>query len=98
MCLLCSCANFKTTQKDISTTSKDGVTTRTITTSAGAYTLFTSKSQLTSWKAQQSDKTQGASVGALTQEATNPIDTNLISLTSKIVESAVSSAVKAVKP
>lgn len=93
---LTGCAKFGTIQKDVSVT-KDGITTRTITTEAKAYTLFTSKSQLTNWKAQQSDKTQGASVGSLAQESSNPVDTNVIALTSKVVEAVVSSAIKAVK-
>jgi hypothetical protein len=96
--LLPSCARFSTKQTDVSSTAKCGVTTRTITTKATAYTLFTSKSQLTNWKAQQSDKTQGASVGLLSQESLNPIDTNVTAVVTKIVEAAVSAAVKAVKP
>lgn len=72
--LLClaSCARFSTTQTDISA-QPDG-TQRTITTKAGASTWFASKSSLANWKATQTDKTQGASVGALTQQG----DTNLV--------------------
>jgi hypothetical protein len=47
-------------------------TTRTVTTRASAYTLFSAKSSLATWKASQTDKTQGASVGGLEmQGATN---------------------------
>jgi len=66
------CARFATSQTD---TSHENSTTRQITTKASAYTLFAGKSQLASWKASQTDKTQGASVGTLTQETSS---TNIV--------------------
>lgn len=59
--LTCGCARFTTVQTDVSPE-------RTITTRASAWTLGTSKSALANFKASQTDKTQGASVGALSQE------------------------------
>lgn len=64
--LATSCARFTTVQTDTSV-GPDG-TERTITTRAAASTFFASKSALANWKATQTDKTQGASVGSLTQE------------------------------
>lgn len=61
------CARFSTTQKDLSY--ENGQPQRQITTHAAAYTLLASKSALASWKASQTDKTQGASVGGLAQES-----------------------------
>lgn len=65
---LAGCARFSTTQTDLSydTTGKPQ---RQVTTKAAAYTLFSAKSSLASWKATQTDKTQGASVGNLAQES-----------------------------
>jgi hypothetical protein len=67
--LAAGCANFRTVQTDESTTSPEGVETRKITTTATARTFAASKQALAQWKATQSDKTQGASVGQLNQEA-----------------------------
>ena len=61
------CARFRTIQKDIST-QPDGVT-RTIETRASATTFAASKQALAQWKASQTDKTQGASVGSVSQES-----------------------------
>lgn len=61
------CARFNTTQTDLS--HEEGQPVRQITTKATAYTLFTSRSALANFKASQTDKTQGASVGSLTQES-----------------------------
>ena len=75
MLLACGCARFTTVQTDVSPE-------RTITTRASAWTLGTSKSALTNFKASQTDKTQGASVGALSQESsTTNIATNVDALT-----------------
>lgn len=57
------CARFSTIQTDISPS-------RTITTRATAYTFFSANNKLATWKASQTDKTQGASVGGLEQAAT----------------------------
>jgi hypothetical protein len=70
------CARFSTQQTDVSVTDKNGITTRTITTKASATTFIESKSQLANFKASQTDKSQGASVGSLSQDsnATNSVD------------------------
>jgi len=60
--LLTGCAQFNTTQTDVSPE-------RTITTKATAWTFLTSRSALANFKATQTDKTQSAAVGALTQES-----------------------------
>lgn len=71
ICILCAlalagCARFKTTQID-ERKAPDGQVTK-ISTVVSASTLFTSKSQLANFKASQTEKQQGASVGSLTQE------------------------------
>ncbi len=65
--LLVGCARFSTTQTDISI-GEDG-TQRKITTKATATTFAASKSVLSQWKASQTDKTQGATVGGLEQQS-----------------------------
>lgn len=66
--ILCQgCARFNTTQTDLSY--EPNGTKREITTRATAYTFVAGKSALSNWKASQTDKTQGASVGGLTQES-----------------------------
>lgn len=71
---LCGCANFSTRQTDESY--ENGQLIRRVTTTASACTLIESKSQLANFKASQTDKTQGASVGSLSQEsnATNSVN------------------------
>jgi hypothetical protein len=64
---LCGCARFTTTQTDVSY--ENGIKVREITTRASAVTLIESKSALANFKANQTDKTQSASVGQLDQEA-----------------------------
>lgn len=66
--LMTGCARFSTTQTDVSVDLGGTNTTRTVTTKASAYTLFSAKSSLATWKANQTDKTQGASVGGLEQQ------------------------------
>lgn len=68
------CARFTTTQTDESY--EKGLIVRRITTKASAATLIESKSALANFKASQTDKTQAASVGSLTQEsnATNTVN------------------------
>jgi hypothetical protein len=69
MLLLCAgCAGFSTDQKDL-TYDEKGNLTREITTRATARTFVAAKSALANWKASQTDKTQGASVGSLSQES-----------------------------
>ena len=71
---LCGCANFTTVQTDESYES--GQLVRKVTTRASACTLIESKSALANFKASQTDKTQGASVGSLSQDsnATNSVN------------------------
>lgn len=64
------CARFSTKQVDLRTDAQSGETTK-ITTKASAFTFFDAKSKLANFKANQTDKTQGASVGALEQDATS---------------------------
>lgn len=66
------CARFTTTQTDTRENAKTGEKT-TIVMKATSTTFFDSKSALTAFKASQTDKTQGASVGSLNQESS---DTN----------------------
>lgn len=87
--LLTGCARFSTTQTDLSY--EEGKPLRTITTKATGYTFFSGKSSLATWKASQTDKTQGASVGGLTLEGGQ---TNQIT---DVVSAAVSAAVTAAK-
>lgn len=57
------CARFSTKQTEVREDEKT-----TITTKATSYTLFQGSSALTNWKAEQSEGSQGAEVGSLTQE------------------------------
>jgi len=90
------CAHFVTKQTDVSSTDKYGIQTRTITTTAKASTFFDANSQLASFKASQTDKSQSATVGSLSQSSSG---TNAVDLVSSAVGAAVNAAVKAtVKP
>jgi len=75
---LCGCAHFTTKQTDV----RNGETT-TITTKVTGWTFFDSKSQLANFKASQTEKTQGASVGSLTQESSG---TNTVAALNAIAE------------
>lgn len=70
---LMGCASFKTNQVE-KRNETDGTTH--IETSVAARTLFTSKSQLTSFSAVQTEGKQGASVGSLSQQSsgTNAVE------------------------
>lgn len=72
---LCGCANFTTKQIDRSF-NENGKVIREIITQASASTFIESKSALANFKASQTDKTQGASVGSLSQDsnATNSVN------------------------
>ena len=83
------CARFGTKQTDVSY-GEDGKPQRSITTKAGSYTFFDSKSQLSNWKANQTDKSQTAAVGSLSQEASS---TNLSANIGAVTE-----LLKALKP
>lgn len=71
---LCGCAQFTTTQTDESY--EGGQLVRKVTTRASASTLIESRSQLANFKASQTDKTQSATVGSLSQDsnATNSVN------------------------
>jgi hypothetical protein len=94
------CARFSTTQTDYSygpVTNNAIVTyapTRKITTRVKAWTAFDSSSQLSQFKASQTDKTQGASVGSLSQSSTS---TNVANIVNAAVSGAVQGAIKAAK-
>lgn len=76
---LVGCARFTTIQTDVSPE-------RTITTRATAWTFGTSKSALTSFKASQTDKTQGASVGSLNQESSGTNFVNVLKELNSLAE------------
>jgi|SRR6478736_3589981 len=71
---LTGCARFTTNQTDASY--ENGKLVRQVTTKATSTTFIESKSQLTNFKASQTDKTQAATVGSLNQEsnATNAVN------------------------
>jgi hypothetical protein len=89
--LAAGCARFSTTQQDQSYDDQ-GKPTRAVSTRATASTFFAGKSALASWKASQTDKTQGASVGNLALESN--AGTNLNSLVESVVGAAVKAAVR----
>lgn len=64
---LTGCARFSTKQTDLSYDPTTGKPIRQITTRASAYTVASANSKLAQWKATQTDKTQGATVGGLEQ-------------------------------
>ena len=65
-CAVSGCASFTTTQID---RRNEQLGTTEIETRVAGRTLFTSRSQLANFKAAQTEKSQGASVGSLTQES-----------------------------
>jgi hypothetical protein len=69
--LFTGCAKFRTVQFD-NRYNEDGSLRGEIVTKATAYTLFSSR-QLANWKASQTEKSQGASVGVEQQGATNSV-------------------------
>lgn len=87
MSVFAGCASFKTVQSDISY--EDGKPIRAITTEAKTSAFLTGKTHLSRWKASQSDMTQGASVGEISSEQTNNLNS--------IIESIISSAIKAAR-
>lgn len=64
---IAGCARFKTTQID-ERKAPDGQITK-VSTIVSASTLFTSRSQLANFRASQTERQQGASVGSLSQES-----------------------------
>jgi len=83
--LLPACARFSTTQTDYSYDPTTGAKIRQITTKASAKTFFEAKSSLTTWKATQTDKTQGATVGGLEQASTGTNTVNLLKALAELV-------------
>lgn len=92
--VLAGCSSFSTTQTDVSFNDK-GLPLRSITTKAKARTFFDAKSALTNFKANQTDRTQGASVGSLNQEASG---TNAIGLIEAVSAGATKGALQFMAP
>ena len=84
LCLVAGCSTFSTKQVD--TSYESGEPIRTITTTVAAKTLFDSKSALTSFKASQTDKTQGANVGSLVQESSSTNSVAVLDALARIVQ------------
>ena len=82
---LSGCARFRTVQTDVSYDNAK-TPTREITTKVTAYTFFTASSELTKFRATNTDKTQSASVGSLGQESTG---TNLLNAISAGIGTAL---------
>ena len=80
--LLPSCASFRTVQIDERKNEKTGEITK-ITTRAGSISFFDGKSNLTKWKATQSEKSQGAEVGGLSQSVSS---SNLVTISGNALE------------
>lgn len=76
------CASFSTTQTDERTNETTGEKT-TVTTRAKSRTFFDSKSKLADFKATQTEKSQSASVGSLSQESSGSNTVNLIEAASR---------------
>lgn len=85
---LCGCASFSTTQTDESN-EKTGL--RKITTVTRARTFWESHSDLATFAATQTDKSQNLKIGKLSQESTA---TNAVNLIEAVVGAAVRAAVK----
>ena len=77
---LTSCARFSTHQ--VENRFENGKVAGSISTKVSSYTLFSSKSQLANFKASQTEKTQGASVGNLAQQGA----TNTVGLINELAE------------
>lgn len=87
--LMTGCANFHTTQTDLSY-DPETKQERKIITKVSATTFLTAKSDLAKFKASQTDKTQSAAVGSLGQATDGTGLTNVASL----VEAVASGVVK----
>jgi hypothetical protein len=86
------CARFSTKQTDTRYDDK-GKPSTSITTKAAAWTFWESKSTLANFKATQTEKSQGASVGSLNQEGGGP-GTNVVALLQSVVDVVKTAAVK----
>lgn len=82
---LVGCARFSTKQTDMSY-DESGKPQRSVTTRASAYTVFSANSKLAQWKASQTDKTQGATVGGLEQSSTGTNAVLVMDRIARIVE------------
>lgn len=93
--MLAGCAHFSTKQTDISYDKGSVLPSRSLTTKAASFTFFSSKSDLAKFKALQSDKTQSAAVGSLSQSS--DANTNITDMISALSKGAVEGAVSALK-
>lgn len=80
-------ARFSTTQIDERKNSQTGEATK-ITTKASAWTFNTAKSDLAKWKASQTERSQGAEVGGLSQESGGTNAVAVIRAIGDVVEKA----------
>lgn len=80
---LTGCSRFSTSQSD--TSYEQGKPSRTITTRVTAHTFFDARSELSKFSASQTDKTQGAKVGSLSQTSSG---TNAIEVLKQMTELA----------
>lgn len=94
--LVSGCAQFSTLQTDESYDPETGKPIRKISTRASSSTFYESKSSLSKWKALQSDKSQGAEVGGLTQSS--DASSNIVATVRAVFEGIASGAVKAASP
>lgn len=74
--LLSGCARFRTVQTE-ERYDANGELANRIKTKAGSISFWANKSSLTNWKAEQSENTQAAEVGTITQES-EAIGTNTV--------------------
>lgn len=90
LCLLTGCATFSTVQTDENTAS-DGAQTL-VSTRVNARSFFAANSSLSGWKASQSAKTQGASIGSLV--VNSDAGTNVAAIAAAITQAAIGAALK----
>lgn len=83
---LCGCARFSSLQTDISY--EKGIPSRSITTATKTRTVFSSKSDLTRYRAATSDKIQSLGIGSLNVES----PTNNLTIIDAVVGAAVKAA------
>lgn len=86
--LLSGCAGFKTTQLEERYDATSGKLTNRIKTEAGSQTFFDSKSNLSKWKASQTEKTQSAEVGGLGQSSSGTNAVSLINAIEGVIKAA----------
>ena len=88
--ILTGCATFSSVQKD--EISDNNGTTHTLSTACRASSFFAGKSDIAKWKAQQSSRAQGASVGGLVVDS--DAGTNTSAVAAAIVKAAIEATVK----